>query len=154
MCRSRASPSFLHLIPVPIDFAFQAMAERSDRTPARWRLPFLRWLDGVEAGWAVPLLIACFVAIWTLYLAVAYAGGGLHPDTLEAWTLGRHFAWGYDKHPPLTGWVAASWTSHCLTQNVTGQLLADDCSSATKLFRWPLWRERSAWVRGARCCRR
>ncbi|WP_375142236.1 glycosyltransferase family 39 protein [Bradyrhizobium sp. CCGB12] len=86
------------------------MAERSDRAPAQWRRPFLNWLDGVEAGWAVPLLIACFVAIWTLYLVVAYAGGGLHPDTLEAWTLGRHFAWGYHKHPPLMGWVAAAWT--------------------------------------------
>jgi 4-amino-4-deoxy-L-arabinose transferase-like glycosyltransferase len=112
------------LIPVPIDFAFQAMAERSDRTPARWRLPFLRWLDGVEAGWAVPLLIACFVAIWTLYLAVAYAGSGLHPDTLEAWTLGRHFAWGYDKHPPLTGWVAASWTSVFPISDGSLQLMA------------------------------
>ncbi|OSJ15508.1 hypothetical protein BST63_24955 [Bradyrhizobium canariense] len=111
MCRARASSSFLHLIPVPIDFAFQAMAERSDRAPARWRRPFRRWLDGVETGSAVPLLVACFVGIWTLYLAVAYAGGGLHPHTLEAWTLGRHFAWGYPKHPPLTGWVAASWSA-------------------------------------------
>ncbi|MDH2341641.1 glycosyltransferase family 39 protein [Bradyrhizobium sp. SSUT77] len=124
MCRPRASPSFLHLIPVPIDFAFQARAERSDRTPARWRRPFLRWLDGVETGWAVPLLIACFVAIWTLYLAVAYAGSGLHPDTLEAWTLGRHFAWGYDKHPPLTGWVAASWTSVFPLSDWSLQLMA------------------------------
>ncbi|MET4444823.1 4-amino-4-deoxy-L-arabinose transferase-like glycosyltransferase [Bradyrhizobium sp. GM2.2] len=87
------------------------MAERSDRAPARWRRPFRRWLDGVETGWAVPLLVACFVGIWTLYLAVAYAGSGLHPDTLEAWMLGRHFAWGYPKHPPLTGWVAASWSA-------------------------------------------
>ncbi|MCP3388698.1 glycosyltransferase family 39 protein [Bradyrhizobium sp. CCGB12] len=110
MCRHRASLSLSHLIPLPIDFALQAMAERSDRAPAQWRRPFLNWLDGVEAGWAVPLLIACFVAIWTLYLVVAYAGGGLHPDTLEAWTLGRHFAWGYHKHPPLMGWVAAAWT--------------------------------------------
>ncbi len=96
---------------MPIDFAFQAMAERSDRAPARWRRPFLYWLDGVEAGWAVPLLIGCFVAVWTLYLVIAYAGGGLHPDTLEAWALGRHFAWGYHKHPPLSGWIAASWTA-------------------------------------------
>ena len=95
---------------MPFDFAFQAMAERSDRAPARWRKPLLRWLDGVETGWAVPLLIACFVAIWTLYLAIAYAGSGLHPDTLEAWTLGRKFAFGYHKHPPLMGWIAASWT--------------------------------------------
>ena len=56
------------------------MAERSDRAPARWRRPFLRWLDGVETGWAVPLLIVCFVALWTIYLAVAYAGSGLIPS--------------------------------------------------------------------------
>ncbi|MBR0957637.1 glycosyltransferase family 39 protein [Bradyrhizobium japonicum] len=100
------------------------MAERSDRAPARWRRPFLRWLDGVEAGWAVPLLIACFVAIWTLYLAIAYAGGGLHPDTLEAWTLGRDFAWGYAKHPPLMGWVAAAWTSVFPPSDWSLQLMA------------------------------
>ncbi|MCG2630858.1 glycosyltransferase family 39 protein [Bradyrhizobium sp. WYCCWR 13023] len=100
------------------------MAERSDRAPARWRRPLLRWLDGVEAGWAVPLLIACFVASWTLYLAIAYAGGGLHPDTLEAWTLGRNFAFGYHKHPPLMGWVAASWTFVSPVGDVSLQLMA------------------------------
>jgi len=100
------------------------MAERSDRAPARWRRPFLRWLDGIEAGWAVPLLIACFVAVWTLYLAIAYAGGGLHPDTLEAWTLGRSFAFGYHKHPPLMGWIAASWTSVFPLSDWSLQLMA------------------------------
>ncbi|MGY4237509.1 4-amino-4-deoxy-L-arabinose transferase-like glycosyltransferase [Bradyrhizobium sp. USDA 4449] len=109
---------------MPLDFAFQAMAERSDRTPARWRRPLLRWLDGVEAGWAVPLLIASFVAVWTLYLAVAYAGGGLHPDTLEAWTLGRNFAFGYHKHPPLMGWAAASWTFLFPLSDFSLQLMA------------------------------
>lgn len=100
------------------------MAERSDRAPARWRRPLLRWLDGVEAGWAVPLLLVCFVAIWTLYLAVAYAGGGLHPDTLEAWSLGRSFAWGYHKHPPLMGWVTAAWTSVFPLNDWSLQLMA------------------------------
>src|SRR5258706_3582515 len=28
------------------------MAARSDISPARWRRPFLSWLDGIEAGWA------------------------------------------------------------------------------------------------------
>lgn len=116
--------TFVHLIRLPIDFAFQAMAERSDRAPARWRRPFLRWLDAVEAGWAVPLLIACFVAAWTLYLAIAYAGGGLHPDTLEAWTLGRNFAFGYHKHPPLMGWIAASWTAVFPLSDWSLQLMA------------------------------
>src|SRR5215471_10327269 len=94
-----------------IDFAFSAMARRSDRCPAPWRRPFVRWLDGVEAGWSVPLLLVCFVAVWTAYLSIAYLGAGLHPDVLETWTLGRNFAWGCVKHPPLMGWVTGAWTS-------------------------------------------
>src|SRR5512140_1391006 len=93
------------------DFALSATAKRSDDNPAAWRRPFLRWLDGVEAGWAVPLLLACFVAVWTIYLVIAYCGAGLHPDVLETWTFGRHFAWGYAKHPPLMGWVTGAWTA-------------------------------------------
>ncbi|MCP3465362.1 glycosyltransferase family 39 protein [Bradyrhizobium sp. CCGUVB23] len=100
------------------------MAERSDHAPARWRRPFLRWLDGVETGWAVPLLLTAFTAVWTLYLVIAYLGAGLHPDTLEAWTLGRHFAWGYPKHPPLMGWVAAAWTAIFALSDWSMQLMA------------------------------
>ncbi|MBR1202742.1 MULTISPECIES: glycosyltransferase family 39 protein [unclassified Bradyrhizobium] len=96
---------------MPVDFAFSAMAKRSDRSPASWRRPFNRWLEGVESGWSVPLLLACFVGIWTVYLSVAYHGAGLHPDVLETWTYGRHFAWGYPKHPPLMGWTTGAWTS-------------------------------------------
>lgn len=87
------------------------MAARADQSPARWRRPFIRWLEGVEAGWSVPLLLICFVALWTAYLSIAYVGSGLHPDVLETWTLGRHFAWGNPKHPPLMGWVTGAWTS-------------------------------------------
>jgi len=43
--------------------------------------------------------------------------------------------------------------AHCLTQNVTGQLLADDWVGAIELVRWRLWRERSAWARSGRWCR-
>ncbi|MBR0777860.1 glycosyltransferase family 39 protein [Bradyrhizobium diazoefficiens] len=100
------------------------MAARSERSPARWRRPFLHWLDGVETGWAVPLLLVAFVAIWTLYLVIAYAGGGLHPDTLEAWSLGRHFAWGSYKHPPLIGWTTEVWTSVFPLRDWSLQLMA------------------------------
>ncbi|MFB9262414.1 glycosyltransferase family 39 protein [Bradyrhizobium erythrophlei] len=87
------------------------MAARSDENPARWRRPFIAWLDGIEKGWAVPLLLALFVAVWTAYLVIAYLGAALHPDVLETWTLGRRLEWGYPKHPPLMGWVARAWTS-------------------------------------------
>jgi len=111
-------------IAVPIDFAFSAMAARSDNAPARWRRPFLKWPDGIEAGWAIPLLLAGFVAIWMVFLTIAYVGGDLHPDVLETWTLGRHFEWGYPKHPPLMGWVARVWTSVFPLADWSFQLLA------------------------------
>ena len=71
---------------------FSAMAAASDKDPARWRRPLIRWLEGIETGWSIPLLLVLFVAIWTAYLVIAYLGAGLHPDVLETWTLGRHLA--------------------------------------------------------------
>jgi len=100
------------------------MAAHSDISPARWRRPFLIWLDGIEAGWAVPLLLAGFVAIWMAFLVIAYFCGDLHPDVLETWTLGRTFEWGSSKHPPLMGWVARAWTSVFPLTNWSFQLMA------------------------------
>jgi hypothetical protein len=100
------------------------MAARSDISPARWRRPFLIWLDGIEAGWAVPLLLAGFVAVWMAFLVIAYFCGDLPPDVLETWTLGRTFEWGSSKHPPLMGWVARAWTSVFPLTNWSFQLMA------------------------------
>src|SRR5258706_9172528 len=100
------------------------MAARSDNSPARWRRPFLSWLDGIEAGWAVPLLLVGFAAVWLAFLIIAYLGGDLHPDVLETWTLGRTLEWGYSKHPPLMGWVARTWTSVFPLTNWSFQLMA------------------------------
>ncbi|WP_245448190.1 glycosyltransferase family 39 protein [Bradyrhizobium nitroreducens] len=107
-----------------MDLTFLALAQRSDRCPAAWRRPFIRWLEGVEAGWSIPLLLLCFVAVWTTYLSIAYLGAGLHPDVLETWTFGRDLAWGYPKHPPLMGWVTAAWTSLFPLTNWSLQLMA------------------------------
>lgn len=100
------------------------MAARSERAPAPWRRPFLKWLDGIDAGWAIPLLLVGFALLWIAFLTVAYLGGGLHPDTLETWTLGRNFEWGNPKHPPLMGWVARAWTSVFPLTDWSFQLLA------------------------------
>jgi 4-amino-4-deoxy-L-arabinose transferase-like glycosyltransferase len=104
--------------------AFSAMAARSDIAPARWRKPFLIWMDGVEAGWAIPLLLIGFIAVWLAFLVIAYIGGDLHSDVLETWTLGRSLEWGYSKHPPLMGWVARAWTSVFPLTNWSFQLMA------------------------------
>src|SRR3982074_1216526 len=100
------------------------MAARSEIPPARWRRPFLGWLDGIEAGWAIPLLLIGFVAVWLAFLVVAYLVGDLHPDVLETWTVGRTFEWGNSKHPPLMGWVARAWTSVFPLTNWSFQLMA------------------------------
>ena len=105
-------------------FDLSDMAARSDVSPARWRQPFLRLLDGTEAGWTVPILLVGFVAVWMAFLVISYLVGDLHADVLEAWTFGRTFEWGSYKHPPLMGWVAHAWTSIFPLTNWSFQLLA------------------------------
>jgi hypothetical protein len=105
---------------------------KQQQTPARdqkvlrrgWCTPFETWLDGVEAGWAVPALLAGFVAVWMAFLVVAYINADLHPDVLEAWSIGRSFSWGNAKHPPLMGWVARAWSTVFPLRDWSFQLLA------------------------------
>ena len=84
----------------------------------------MKWLDGIETGWAIPLLIVGFAAAWLLFLLVAYLSGDLHADVLEAWTVGRDLAWGNAKHPPLMGWIAHLWTLVFPLTDWSFQLLA------------------------------
>jgi Dolichyl-phosphate-mannose-protein mannosyltransferase len=107
-----------------MDLAFSNMAARSEISPARWRRPFLSWMDGIEAGWAIPLLLIGFTAVWLAFLIIAYLGGDLHSDVLETWTFGRSIDWGYSKHPPLMGWVARAWTLVFPLTNWSFQLLS------------------------------
>jgi len=67
----------------------------------------------VEAGWAIPLLLIGFVAVWLAFLVIAYIGGDLHSDVLETWTLGRSLEWGYSKHPPRNGMGGARMDIGC-----------------------------------------
>ena len=111
-------------IAVRTYFSSSAAAARSDLAPASWRRPFLKWLDGVEAGWAVPLLLAGFIAVWMANLQIAYLSGDLHPDVLETWSFGRTWQWGNSKHPPLVGWAVYLWTSVFPLTDWSFQLLA------------------------------
>src|SRR5215468_8573871 len=104
-------------------YPIQATA-RAPFSLARWRRPLLTWFDGIEEGWALPLLLIAFVAVWSVYFVIAYADGDLHPDVLETWTLGRNIALGYSKHPPLMGWIARAWTTIFPLANWSFQLMA------------------------------
>ena len=75
-------------------------------------------------GGRIPLLLLGFVVVWLAFLMIAYAGGDLHSDVLETWTLGRSVEWGYSKHPPLMGWIARAWTSVFPLTNWSFQLMA------------------------------
>lgn len=101
--------------------------ERNDRSAAffwDWRALFSSLVRGVEEGWAIPLLITAFVALWMVYFSVAYIGGDLHQDVLETWSLGRDFDWGSSKHPPLMAWAARAWTGIFPLANWSFNLLA------------------------------
>ena len=52
---------------------------------------------------AVAVAVGVHCVIWTFGPALVL--GNLHSDTLEAAYWGRAWAWGYDKHPPLTTWL-------------------------------------------------
>jgi 4-amino-4-deoxy-L-arabinose transferase-like glycosyltransferase len=101
-----------------------AAASMSTSRNPFWRRPIEAWFDGIEAGWAVPVFLVGFVAAWMAYLQLAYLSGDLHPDVVEAWSLGRSLAWGSIKHPPLTGWIARAWTTVFPVQDWSFHLLA------------------------------
>ncbi len=90
----------------------------------RWNSAVQQWLDGVERGWSIPLLLTAFVAVWVVTLGLAYSNAGLHPDVLETWSLGRDLTWGNSKHPPLMGWMARIWTLVFPVADWSLQLLA------------------------------
>jgi 4-amino-4-deoxy-L-arabinose transferase-like glycosyltransferase len=50
-----------------------------------------------------------FVAIWTLFHAVAHGARAVNDDTAEAYVWGQQFEWGYWKHPPFWAWIAGVW---------------------------------------------
>lgn len=82
------------------------------------------WLDGVEDGWGIPVLLAIFVLLWMAFLGLAYPNGDLHPDVVEAWTIGRMPDWGGAKHPPLIGWISHVWMLVFPTRDWSLYLLA------------------------------
>ena len=72
------------------------------------------WLESLIKTWidhpqAVLILLALFVAVWTVFQTVSYLPVDLHPDIVEVYAWGQHPAAGYHKHPPLGGLMAGAW---------------------------------------------
>ncbi|CCD91998.1 conserved membrane hypothetical protein [Bradyrhizobium sp. ORS 375] len=107
-----------------MSLALPAIVIETNDGVGRWRRALAIWIDAVEDGWAVPVLITGFVAVWMAYFSIAYLAGDLHQDVIETWSLGRSFAWGSTKHPPLMGWAARAWTTLFPLTNWSFNLLA------------------------------
>jgi 4-amino-4-deoxy-L-arabinose transferase-like glycosyltransferase len=120
---------------------------RWEGSPARWRRPFQSWMDGIEAGWAIPLLLLGFIMVWLAFLTIAYLNGDLDPDTLQAWSSGRSIEWGYAEQPPLAPWLARAWTSVFPLANWSFRLL--DLTNAA-LALWAIDLISRRFVRGDR----
>lgn len=58
---------------------------------------------------AVVAVLLGYVALWTLYGALAKGSQDVHVDMSEQFTLARELALGYPKHPPLTMAVVRAW---------------------------------------------
>ena len=82
------------------------------------------WMDGIDAGWAIPLLLIGLIPVGLILLTIAYFNSDLSPDTLEAWSSGRSLELGYAKIPPLAAWVAHGWTFVFPLANWSFRLLA------------------------------
>ena len=70
---------------------------------------------GVRAGQPGPpaqtvaALFVAFVAVWSVYFAIAELQASIHNDMAEAYAWGREFQLGYNQHPPFWAWICGAW---------------------------------------------
>jgi hypothetical protein len=67
------------------------------------------WFDSERSGWAVWILLALFVVVWTAFHTISNAAIDLRDDITEIYTWSRTLRPGYYKHPPLGALMAAPW---------------------------------------------
>ena len=60
-------------------------------------------------GLSAAALIVVNAVVWWLCYVLSRAHLDPYGDMVEAYAWGINWVWGYDKHPPLSGWVAAAW---------------------------------------------
>ena len=98
-----------------------------------------------------------YVALWTLYAAIAKGSQDIHADMSEQFALARELALGYPKHPPLAMMVVRAWFAVFPTADWAYYLLAMANVAPALWIAWrlvgALSRRRKA-RRGAGACSR
>ena len=99
------------------------------------RVPGSRWFEAwYDSRYAVPVLLAVFILVWTVFQIVAFMPVDLEGDVLEVYAWGRHPAAGYYKHPPLGGLIAAAWFAIFPARNWAAHLMAMSYAALSLYF--------------------
>jgi 4-amino-4-deoxy-L-arabinose transferase-like glycosyltransferase len=67
--------------------------------------------DTLRRDRAIVAVVACYVAIWTIYGVLAKANQDIHFDSAQWVVVAREPALGYAQHPPLCAWLVGIWFS-------------------------------------------
>jgi len=97
-----------------------------------------RLADPQRGGRALAVTLAVYVALWTLYGALARASQDLSADMAEELVWARHPALGYYKHPPLSAYLVRLWFSVVPRADWTFYLLAILVAAAALWAAWCL----------------
>ncbi len=73
------------------------------------RTPAAPWPAVRTGATSIALLLLLHAAVWTWAGAISRTNLDIPGDMVEAFAWGRHFEWGYFKHPPLMAWMAGAW---------------------------------------------
>ncbi|ABD05179.1 conserved hypothetical protein [Rhodopseudomonas palustris HaA2] len=108
---------------------------------SRARLSLIaRWIDALldpkRQERTVILSLAVYAAIWTAYRTIATWPRDLHADETELYAWSQHLAFGTDKHPPFSAWVARAWFSVVPVSDLTFHLLATVNIAVTLYIAW------------------
>jgi 4-amino-4-deoxy-L-arabinose transferase-like glycosyltransferase len=66
-------------------------------------------MDAEPPPRAVFGVFMAFVAVWSVYFAIAESQASIHNDMAEAYAWGREFQLGYNQHPPFWAWICGAW---------------------------------------------
>ena len=114
-----------------------AMTQSGRRGLARIERLLDALADPARGERAVVAVLLGYVALWTLYGAIAKGSQDIHADMSEQFALGRELALGYPKHPPLAMAVVRAWFAVFPTADWAYYLLA---MVNVGLALWIAWR--------------
>src|SRR5437588_1226811 len=117
--------------------AMSVIAQSGPRGFALIERLFAALTDPARRERTAAALVLGYVAVWTLYGALAKASQDIHIDMSEQFVLARELAWGYGKPPPLAMAIVRAWFAVFPAADWSYYLLA---MANAGLALWLAWR--------------